>query len=154
MRLTYWFLVFMSIAFFMSVSGCRTGTELPVEIRHIPVLHKPLVCNNKPIIVAVIDTGFGLTTVDIKARLCNFGHKDFTGGSTTDKYGTKDPVPVDDNGHGTHIAGLIDSFASKSNVNYCLVILKYYKPDAYDEANLRNTVDAINYAKNIPADYI
>lgn len=104
--------------------------------------------------MAVIDTGFGLDTMDLKVKLCKFGHKDFSGDETTTKFGTTDPVPLDKHGHGTHIAGIIDELASKTGVNYCLVILKYYKEDNFGEANLRGTIQAINYAKNIHADYI
>lgn len=140
----------------LGISNCKTEDKkiLPPHRvgPHRPIIRPP--CKNKPTIVAVIDTGFGIDSMNLKVRLCQFGHKDFSGGITTDKYGTKDLVPVDNNGHGTHIAGIIDGFASKSNVNYCLVIIKYYKEDAFGEANLRNTISAINYAKNIHADYI
>jgi subtilisin family serine protease len=138
------------------VSNCVT-TNTQHKTPFMPIPHqpgKPQVCNKKPIIVAVIDTGFGVDTMRLNVKLCKFGHKDFTDGATSLEYNTKDGVPVDSHGHGTHIAGIIDAFGKKANINYCLVILKYYVPNAYDATNLANTIKAINYAKNIHADYI
>lgn len=111
-------------------------------------------CVKKPIVVAIIDTGFGFEPMHAKAKLCRFGHKDFTDEATSNEFGTKDEVPVDETGHGTHIAGIIDSFGKKTNVEYCLVIIKYYSPDDDDWDNAQNSIKAINYAKNIRADYI
>lgn len=114
---------------------------------------KVSLCKTK--IIAVIDTGFGIGWDGEGAtHLCKYGHKDFTGGKSSLQFGTIDPVPVDEHGHGTHIAGLIDSYARKVNDSYCLVILKYYDPKANDNKNLQRTVEAVYYAKRIKADYI
>jgi subtilisin family serine protease len=109
-------------------------------------------------VIAVLDTGFdGAAVWDgggyHTPKLCQFGHKDFTGGKTAKSTYTQDEVPVDDHGHGTHIAGLIDRYARQTNQSYCLVILKYYEPNA-DRKNLQNTIEAINYARQIRADFI
>lgn len=92
--------------------------------------------------------------MNLKVKLCKFGHKDFTNGERLFEHDTKNAVPVDNHGHGTHIAGIIDSYGQKANVNYCLVIIKYYVPNAYDVDNLTRTILAVDYAKNIKADYI
>jgi subtilisin family serine protease len=85
--------------------------------------------------------------------LCKYGHRNFTSDLDTKKVGaTVDPIPTDSHGHGTNIAGLIQQYAG--NKNYCMVILRYYSPRAINDNNLKNTVDAINYATNIGAKYI
>lgn len=62
--------------------------------------------------VAVIDTGLALDDSRLNAHLCLAGHKDFTNQGIQDDYG-----------HGTHVVGLIEQYAS--DADYCLVILKY-----------------------------
>lgn len=77
----------------------------------------------KPIIVAVVDSGFGFNKESLKEKhLCKYGHKDFTDDKDfTDYFKTIDSVPVDKIGHGTIDVGLIDKFAKG---NYCIVIIK------------------------------
>jgi len=78
------------------------------------------------------------------ANLCRFGHKSFA----------KDlPNPLnDENGHGTHISGLINQNAHSGD--FCLVAIKYYS-DAYSGVqNLANFRKAIQYALNIKVDFI
>ena len=78
----------------------------------------PAVCLSPPIRIAVIDTGFGYNNLGHSATLCRFGHKDFTKSQKfTDKYGTIDKVPLDLHGHGTNIAGIIDTFGKKGQIN-------------------------------------
>lgn len=148
----------------LSLTGCTAHNETPTEpvpkhIHSIPSSTKRYcVAKRKAVVVAVIDTGFGASedwTGQYNAHLCKFGHKDFTGGLvSTNRFNTKDAVPVDNHGHGTHIAGLIDSYASRTNDNFCLVVLKYYDPSAGESQNLARTVEAINYARQIHADII
>jgi len=136
----------------LSLTGCFK-TERP---KRAPQSVKTHECK-KTTVIAVIDTGFGSDESWIgqeNTHLCKFGHKDFTDGITSYQFDTEDPVPVDDHGHGTHIAGLIDSYAKKTNDSYCLVILKYYDNHADDRENLLRTVKAIEYAKKIKADFI
>lgn len=92
----------------------------PEEIIRTPSDFEP---EPKPVIVAVIDTGFDTSSnwSSIlkhyknlrKPRLCKYGHMDFTG------YGLSD-----NHGHGTHIASTIA--ANAGDANYCLVILKFF----------------------------
>lgn len=112
-----------------------------------------LKCDIKPIVIAVIDTGLKYNKYSKEARLCNFGHKDFSPAQnfSTD-FGTKDPVPTDTHGHGTNIAGLITYQAR--NLNYCLVIIKFYDPKTAGNDNLQATIKAFSYATQIKADVI
>lgn len=112
-------------------------------------------CHKKPIIVGVLDTGFGYKDKGHTANLCKFGHKDFT----TDRqfsndYETKDPVPLDLNSHGTHIVGTIDSYAKDADVSYCIVIIKYYSDRQTGEENMKSSSDAISYAARIGVDFV
>lgn len=147
--------------------GC---TETPAPIKRIPKKgpHRPIIqrpprkiasCQERPITVAVIDTGYGPSrtkeTRDIyDATLCKFGHKDFTRGVSTVDFRTVDEVPVDDHGHGTHVTGLIDTYARQGHANFCLIIIKYYNAKSIETENLENTVKAIKYATYIHADFI
>lgn len=104
----------------------------------------------KQIIVAVIDTGFGYNGLGKEATLCKKGHKDFTSDKRRAKdFNTVDPIPADLTGHGTNVAGIIDTYAGKSN--YCLVIIKYFSPTT---DNLKSSIQAIKYATAIKADFI
>jgi hypothetical protein len=125
--------------------GCA---QPPVE----PIVIKSSTCARVPT-VAVIDTGFTFSPHTVGAKLCRFGHKDFTTfGQTIKPSGFNDPVPVDNHGHGTNVAGVIQ--ANAGDAEFCIVIIKYYDPKAIANDNLKNTVKAIKYATNIGVKYI
>jgi subtilisin family serine protease len=106
---------------------------------------------NPKVVVAVIDTGL------------DAGHKDLAknvwhdpNDKTRNVYGwnfvVNQPNPIDDHGHGTHVAGIIgavtDLEAGVSGVAQQVSIMpvKYYSDANPGSVNLRNTVKAINYA--------
>lgn len=143
-----------NILFTLLLIGCSEPT-IVIKMIHKPQLYIRPACTIRPIVVAVIDTGFGYQDIGIEARLCNYGHKDFTNKNEyiTD-FNTKDPIPKDNHGHGTNIVGIIDDYAKQSGTNYCIVILKYYDASILHNNNLENTIKAINYATQIKADFI
>ena len=127
--------------------GC---TQQPIDSKNVlPVKPNVATCA-KTTVVAVIDTGMNYVP---GAKICKFGHKDFTSSNdsvTVD--GIVAPVPKDNHGHGTNIAGVIQKNAGDSN--FCMVILKYYDPNSVGNNNLNNTIKAIKYATKIGAKYI
>lgn len=94
----------------------------------------------KTIVVAVIDSGVDAAV----PNLCHRSHISFA---------KKLPNPlVDENGHGTHIAGLISTNAGTGD--YCIVSVKYYDPAMTGLQNLQNIINAVRYAVSIKVDFI
>jgi subtilisin family serine protease len=97
----------------------------------------------------VIDTGIDPTHKDIVNNLWHDPkHPEIFGWNfVTDK-----PNPIDEHGHGTHVAGIIgaslNNSAGASGVAHKVSIMavKYYSDSAPGSVNLKNTVKAINYA--------
>ena len=108
---------------------------------------------SKKVVVAVIDTGV------------SEGHRDLASTIWIDQdelkrhntvYGwnfvTDQPNPLDDHGHGTHVAGIIAAdYDSKTGVSGVapgvqIMSVKYYSDANPGSVNLRNTIKAINYA--------
>lgn len=114
-------------------------------------------CEPKITKVAVIDTGYNYKELGSRQiNLCKTGHKDLSYRQEYDNsyhmYGI-DPIPKDFHGHGTHIAGLIDSYGKKFGPGlFCIVIVKFYDP-AY-AGSMDTSTRAIEYANQIGADYI
>ena len=117
---------------------------------------------SKQLRIAVIDTGFDFNstwtkyhkrakdsngTYLRKPKLCKNGHRDFTLTGLNDN-----------NGHGTHVAGIISKIAGNSN--YCLIIIKFYDLESRitsEKASvlaikhaIRLNVDIINYSAGGP----
>jgi hypothetical protein len=112
------------------------------------------VAQAKPIIVAVLDTGLKYNELSAKAHLCQYGHKDFTQEQNYEsQFNTKDPVPRDILEHGTNVAGIIDTYASKTGKEFCIVILKIFTY-RNRENSIQYSVAAIKYARQIHANII
>lgn len=112
-------------------------------------------CKKVPVKIAVLDTGFGYKNKGHEAKLCRFGHKDFSfDRQFTKDYATIAPLPLDTHGHGTNIIGIIDEYAKKAHINYCIVVIKYYSNGQSGQENLWATLKAIQYASNIGVDFI
>ncbi|MBS1970663.1 MAG: S8 family serine peptidase [Bdellovibrionales bacterium] len=130
----------------------------------------PLSQGSKEILVAVIDTGLdthhqvlrenlwtnpGETGVDASGRdKASNGVDDDGNGFIDDVHGWNfagnNNDLSDNHGHGTHVAGIIESVAPKTGI----MVLKYYDPNASGEDNLTNTVKAIRYAIKMKAKII
>lgn len=132
------------------------------------------------IVVAVIDTGVDVKHRDLKSNLWlnpgesgkdENGKDKATNGKDDDNNGFIDDVHgwnfsgnnsnlADNHGHGTHIAGIIGAEGGNnfgiSGVapKVSLMILKYYDPLASGSNNLRNTIQAIEYAVKMGAHII
>jgi len=106
---------------------------------------------NHKVVVAVIDTGLDATHKDIARNVWRDPNE-----KTRNVYGwnfvINQPNPIDDHGHGTHVAGIIgavtdlESGVSGVAQQVSIMPVKYYSDANPGSVNLRNTVKAINYA--------
>ncbi|OUR98581.1 hypothetical protein A9Q84_03980 [Halobacteriovorax marinus] len=106
----------------------------------------------KNIVVAVIDTGIdpdhpflkdNIHVLQGRASQLNYGLDFSKGKSAVNK-------PLDDHGHGTHVAGIVKSVFPKVK----LLTLKYYNRTANGQDNLNSTIQALEYAVNMGVDVI
>lgn len=97
----------------------------------------------KKITVAIIDTGID-------------PHHPLFANSLSSNYGfdfSEQKVlknPMDNHGHGTHVAGIIKTIAPEVN----LMVLKYYNPKKSGFENLQSTIKSLEYAINQNVDII
>lgn len=106
----------------------------------------------KDIVVAVIDTGIdpdhpflknNIHVLQGKASQLNYGIDFSKGKASANK-------PMDDHGHGTHVAGIIKSVFPGVQI----LTLKYYNRNANGQDNLNSTIQALDYAVNMGVDII
>jgi subtilisin family serine protease len=105
------------------------------------LLSIPCFAVQKQLRVAIVDTGLDLKDPRF-THLCPTGHKNFVKSETLD----------DINGHGTHVSGLIELHAGKSN--YCMLIYKFYSDSISGSSTTKNEVGAIREAIEDGADVI
>tara|TARA_B100000925_G_scaffold289003_1_gene271015 strand:+ start:2156 stop:3154 length:999 start_codon:yes stop_codon:yes gene_type:complete len=112
-------------------------------------------------IIAIIDTGVDLSSVArkdsvVSAKLSQSGKLELNHNATSNSFGldftTKELTfkPIDNHGHGTHIAGIINEI----NPSAKLLPIKYYNPMSSDEQNLISTISAIKAAIELNVDII
>ncbi|MFX1450327.1 MAG: S8 family serine peptidase [Promethearchaeota archaeon] len=100
---------------------------------------------NDPIIVAIIDTGVDLDHEDLQANILPNTGWDFV---------DDDPIPNDENGHGTHCAGLVAAVFNNSKgvsgIAPCAKIIPFRVLDEEGSGEIADVTNAINM---IVADY-
>ena len=129
-------------------------------------------CSTSGVTVAVVDTGVDSSHPDLKNSLWvntkemygKPGVDDDGNGFIDDVHGwdfvTRSGKIIDNNNHGTHIAGIIGARAGSSTgySGICpgvkIMSLRYYDKNASGVQNLKNTVRALEYAVSQGADII
>ncbi|MBT6324352.1 MAG: S8 family serine peptidase [Bdellovibrionales bacterium] len=108
----------------------------------------------KEVLVAVVDTGVDYQHSLIKNNLLeNMGSKNaskYNYGRDFSKNSQNILMPIDDHGHGTHIAGIIKSVHPEVKI----ISLKYYNKKASESDNLNSTIEALEYAITLGVDII
>ena len=119
-------------------------------------------CGNANVVVAVIDTGIDMNHPALRDSLWT-NKKELNGkpGVDNDNNGYVGDVHgwdfaknsgklSDSHGHGTHIAGIIAANEAAGLKGVCpgvrIMALRYYDPSASGDANLKNSIKAIDYA--------
>jgi subtilisin family serine protease len=118
---------------------------------------------NRQIVVAVVDTGVDYNHADLSANIwkntneiAGNGRDDDGNGYVDDYYGfnftNSTSNPMDDNGHGTHVAGIIGAVGNNSTgiagVNWNVQIMSLKFMDSSGTGYTSNAVSAIYYAVN------
>lgn len=124
---------------------------------HIQALDAWKIEIGKPsVVVAVIDTGIDASHPDLSANIWKDpkSPRDKNGNVYGWNFVTNQPNPVDNHGHGTHVAGIIGAVGDpKSGVSgvaqrVSIMPVKYYSDTSSGAVNLKNTISAIEYAIN------
>ena len=106
----------------------------------------------KPIVIAVVDTGYSQASYAPSPRFCRFGHADLSGSDLN-----LHKIPEDNNGHGTHIVHTIEKqLLNAPEGSYCIVVLKYFDTSAKssEQQNIKNSIAAFNLATKMRVDFV
>jgi subtilisin family serine protease len=112
------------------------------------------------VVVAVVDTGIDYTDPDLAANIWNnpyAGTDGFSGDIHGYNFVADDGNPMDDNGHGTHVAGIIGATGENGqgtlgvDPNVSLMALKFL--DANGSGYTSDAIRAINYATMMRTQY-
>lgn len=150
---------------------------LKTNLIFILLLHSPICYAKGFITVAVIDSGIHLSHKALveheyinegETGVDSHGRRKETNGIDDDKNGFVDDVsgwdfvennnkPVDTNGHGTHISGIIlgiNTNNKKTESPIKIMSLKYYHAGANGQMNLLRSIAAMKYAIEMNVDVI
>ena len=105
------------------------------------------------VVVAEIDTGVDYTDSDLAANIWtnpNAGHDGFGNDIHGYNFADNNSDPMDDNGHGTHVAGTIGAVGNNGlgvvGVNWSVAIMPLKFMSASGSGYLSDAIRAINYA--------
>ena len=105
----------------------------------------PVFAQEKPVTIAVVDSGFTQPIGYPTPNFCKFGHADVTA-----FFPKTNIIPKDLHGHGTNIVFTIEKqLEGVDRSKYCLVIIKYWNPGTSGWISVRNTVKAFKRAHNM-----
>lgn len=99
----------------------------------------------EPIKILVVDTGVSSSHPALSEVFCP--DKDNLDADTGRRW-----LPVDTEGHGTHVAGIIRALAGSKG--YCLAFCKYFYSNNEGIVNTQNTVKCLRHANAINVKYI
>jgi subtilisin family serine protease len=123
---------------------------------------------SREVVIAVIDTGVDYTHPDIAANMwrnpgeiAGSGRDDDGNGFVDDIHGwnfvARNGRPLDDNGHGTHVAGTIGAVGNNgtgvTGVSWQVSIMALKFLDANGSGTTANAIAAINYATRMRRDF-
>ena len=112
----------------------------------------------REVVVAVIDTGIdpkheylakNIYVVEGIRGLSNFG-KDFSLGNKKSQRAPSSRAPIDDHGHGTHVAGILKSVFPEVKI----LPIKYFNPKRTGQENLQSLIRSLQYAIEAKVDII
>jgi len=124
---------------------------------------------SRNVVVAVIDTGVYYTHPDLAANMWSNPGESCTGGVDADHNGyvadcrgwdfvDNDNDPMDFNGHGTHVAGIIGAAGSDHagtvGVNWSVQIMPLRVLDSMGYGTVADVIAAVQYATNMGAEVI
>jgi subtilisin family serine protease len=132
-------------------STSTTSTQWDLAAVNAPAAWN-MTTGSSSVVVAVIDTGVDYNHVDLSANIWtnpNAGSDGFTGDVHGYNFVADNGNPMDDNGHGTHVAGTIAAEANSygvTGVAYSTTIMPLKFLDANGSGYLSDAVESINYA--------
>ena len=112
----------------------------------------------KKVVVAVIDTGIDPNHKYLKENIhvvegvkgpANYG-KDFSMKKAHSQRTPSAQIPIDNHGHGTHVAGILKSVYPEVKI----LSIKYYNPNRTGQQNLKSLIQSLEYAINAGVDII